>query len=49
MAALTCAHDLCFEQSKNNNIFSSENYHFDSREKLLYIEWACFRNGKVMF
>ena len=35
--------------SKNKKIiyqlFSSENYRFYTREKLLYIAWACFRNG----
>ena len=46
-AVLTCTHNLCFEQkyenSKNNSI---KNCNFYSREKSLYIAWACFRNGK---
>ena len=29
---------------KNDKLFSSENYRFYSREKLLYIAWACYRN-----
>ena len=28
-----------------NQLFSSENYRFYSREKSLNIAWACFRNG----
>ena len=47
---LTCTHNICFEQkyenSKNN---STENCHFYSREKSLYIAWACFRNGNWYF
>ena len=41
-----CTHDLCFEQiyenSQNN---SNENCHFYSREKSVYVAWACFRNA----
>ena len=45
-AVLTCTHHLCFEQKleKHHN-FSSENYLFLGREKLLYITWTCFRNA----
>ena len=25
---------------------STENFHFYSREKSLYVAWACFRNGE---
>ena len=40
-------HNLCFEQKyeKYNN-FSSENYHFYSREMSQYIAWTCLRNEK---
>ena len=31
-AILTCSHNLCFEQKKKNEFFSSEKYHFYSRE-----------------
>ena len=42
-----CTCNLCFEQNEENyHNFSSENYSFYSREKLLYIAWACFRNVK---
>ena len=41
--------DLCFEQkyekSKNN---SNENCHFYTREKSLYVAWACFLNDYGM-
>ena len=30
-----------YENSQKN---STENWHFNSREKLLYLAWACFRN-----
>ena len=41
-AVLTCTHNLCFEQKYEKYYnFSSENYHFYSREILLYIAWAC--------
>ena len=33
-----------YENSQN---ISTENCHFYSREKSLYIAWACFRNGKT--
>ena len=40
-----CTHNLCFEQNKKKSYnFSSEYYNFYSREILLYIAWACFRN-----
>ena len=40
-------HDLCFEQKQENyQLFSPENYRFYTREKLLFIAWACFRNEK---
>ena len=50
MDTLTCTHNICFEQKyENSQKFSTENCqtencHFYSREKLLYIVWACFRN-----
>ena len=37
-----CTNNLCFEQKYEKN--SIENYHFFSREKSLYIVWACFHN-----
>ena len=39
-AVLTCTHNICFEQKYEN----SQNCHFYSRQKSLYIAWACFRN-----
>ena len=49
-AVLTCTHNICFEQkheiSQNN---STENCYFYSREKSLYIAWACFRNVKLCY
>ena len=42
-------HNQCFRATKEKyHNFSSENEHFYSREILLYIAWACFRNGKVL-
>ena len=39
-----CTHNTCFEQKyENSQIISTENFHFCSREKSLYIAWACFR------
>ena len=45
-AVLTSTHNLCFRAKirKTNHNFSSENYHFYSREKLQYISWARFHN-----
>ena len=43
-AVLTCTHNLCFEQKSEKVKNSTENCHFYSREKSLYIAWACFRN-----
>ena len=38
-------HNLCFEQNyEDSQNFSTENCHFYSREKSLYVAWACFRN-----
>ena len=43
----SCTHNLCFEQKyENNQNISTENCHFYSREKSLYVAWACFRNAK---
>ena len=40
---------ICFEQQyENSQKISTENCHFYSREKLLYIAWACFRNVSVL-
>ena len=40
-----CTHDLCFEQKyENSPKNSTENCHFNSREKSLYVAWAWFRN-----
>ena len=48
-AVLTCTHNQCFEQKKEkHHNFSFENDLFYSREKLQYITWACFRNGKLL-
>ena len=45
-AVLMCTHNICFEQKyENSKKISTENCHFYSREKSLYIVWACFRNG----
>ena len=45
-----CTHNLCFEQKKKKcHIFSSENYHFYSREILQYIAQICLRNAKWHF
>ena len=42
-AVLTCTHNICFEQKyENSKNYSTENCHFYSREKSLYITWACF-------
>ena len=37
---------ICFEQKNENSKKknSTENCHFYSREKSVYIAWACFRN-----
>ena len=40
-----CTHNLCFEQKyENSKKNSNENCDFYSREKSLYIAWACLRN-----
>ena len=40
-----CTHDLCFEQKyENSKKKSTENCHFYSHEKPLYVAWVCFRN-----
>ena len=45
-AGLTCTHDQCFEQKyENSQNLSTENRHFYSGEKSLYVVWASFRNG----
>ena len=42
---LTCTHNLCFVQKyENSQDISTENCHFYSCEKSLYVAWACFRN-----
>ena len=43
-------HNQSFEQNyeKYKKKKSSENQHFYSREVLLYIAWACFRNGQLL-
>ena len=48
---LTCTHNLCFEQKyENSKKYSTENCHFYSREKSLYLAWACFlMYGKFPF
>ena len=41
-AVLTCTRNICFEQKyENSQKKSTENCHFHSREKSLYIAWAC--------
>ena len=41
-----CTLNLCFEQKyENSQKNSTKNCHFYSREKSLYVVWACFRNG----
>ena len=46
-----CTRDLCFEAKirKKYHNFTSENYLFYNREKLLYITSACFRNEENNF
>ena len=45
-AALTCTHNICFEQKyENSKKKSTENCHFYSCEKSPYVAWACFRNS----
>ena len=40
---------ICFEQKYENiQKNSTENCHFYSREKTLYIAWACFRYEKTL-
>ena len=43
--ALTCAHDLCFEQKigKTYHNLSTENYHYYSREKSQFIALHVYR------
>ena len=44
-AVLTCTHNICLEQKyENSQTISTENCHFYSRKKSLYIAWTCFRN-----
>ena len=39
-------HNICFEQKyENSQKISTENCHFYSHEKSLYIAWTCFRNA----
>ena len=42
-AVLTLTHNQCFEQVYENRKKITENCHFYSREKSLYVAWACFR------
>ena len=45
-----CTHNLCFEQKyENRQNISTENCHFYTREKSLYVAWACFRNVRSLF
>ena len=47
---LTCTHNICFEQKyENSQRISTENFHFYSSEKSLYIACACFRNVNSEF
>ena len=40
-----CTHNLCFEQKKRKLSFLlAKKFHFNCREKSLYIAWTCFRN-----
>ena len=49
-AVLTCTHNICFEQKNENSTKkSTENWHFYSREKTLYIAWVCFRNVAQLY
>ena len=49
-AVLTCTRGLCFRQEyKNCYKKSTENCHFCSPEKLLYVAWACFRNEFILY
>ena len=49
-AVLTCIHNIVFEQKyENSQKNSTENCHFYSHEKSLYIAWACFRNVRVRY
>ena len=41
----TRTHNICFVQKyENSQKYLTENCHFYSREKSLYIAWVCFRN-----
>ena len=43
-----CTSNLCFEQKyENSPKNSTENCHFYSHEKSLYVAWACFCNDKM--
>ena len=44
-----CTYNQCFNQKKKYHNFSSENNHFYSREILLYIVLACFRDDDRIF
>ena len=47
-AFLTCTHNLSFDQKfENSKINATENCHFYSSEKWMYIAWARFRNAEV--
>ena len=49
-AILTCTHNPCFEQKYENSKKKDQVkiIIFFSREKSLYIAWACFRNEIVL-
>ena len=43
-------YNICFQQKyENSQNKSTENCHFYSREKSLYVAWACFRNVNLKF
>ena len=43
-----CIHNLCFDQKyENSQKISTENFHFYSLEKSLYVAWVCFHNDTI--
>ena len=41
-----CPQSIFEQKYENSPNMSTENHHFNSREKSLYVAWACFRNAK---
>ena len=47
LECLTCTHNQYLSKNKKNTKNESKNEHFNSHEILLYIAWACLRNGVI--